>query len=370
MNAAMSQTPPGNSLLSTIQHNCDISDAKDHGIYSMCTMVLKLRNLYKWEFGLEPWQEPESSDLLDWIDQKEKYWPTIAQNPFQSISINGHSFPYSDSEAINTTLNEDGYIYGAGYGRSMKAVFYLAKILEQQTVEGCPVVISGKEVAKEMASPFAMTQEKVIYIRREPLRYFLWDHIQELRSSCRLSLRHALDYYGLLEDQKLSQKQFRDKLDYIVNEEMNLFIYHEVGEILETSFDSHMFQTIVANFPASVIELVARAIKDTLADTNQQGLLSYAIQEKRESTLSLYIGFLDGLRKKLFPEIFPAFEQFLKDRDWQLLHQAQFSCRENTLQLAEKICNITQNIRQDSKEEIQAKFNTQILLPLGLDIPE
>ena len=43
-------------LLKTIKHNCDISDARDNGIYSICTLVLKLRNLYKWEHGLEPWE--------------------------------------------------------------------------------------------------------------------------------------------------------------------------------------------------------------------------------------------------------------------------------------------------------------------------
>jgi hypothetical protein len=72
-------------LIQDIQHNCDISDARDHGIYTMCTMVLKLRNLYKWEKGLQPWEEPESADLLDWIDVKENYWATIAGEPFRPL---------------------------------------------------------------------------------------------------------------------------------------------------------------------------------------------------------------------------------------------------------------------------------------------
>ena len=44
-------------VLDTIRHNCDISDARDNGIYSICNLVLKLRNLYKWEHAIEPWQD-------------------------------------------------------------------------------------------------------------------------------------------------------------------------------------------------------------------------------------------------------------------------------------------------------------------------
>ena len=62
------------NLHQAIQHNCNISDARDNGIYSICTLVLKLRNLYKGENGLEPWDEPDSPILLDWIYAKENFW--------------------------------------------------------------------------------------------------------------------------------------------------------------------------------------------------------------------------------------------------------------------------------------------------------
>ena len=76
-------------FIQTIQHNCDISDARDNGIYSICTLVLKLRNLYKWEHGIEPWAEPEPADLLDWIEAKENYWETLAEKDFLPLPVNG-----------------------------------------------------------------------------------------------------------------------------------------------------------------------------------------------------------------------------------------------------------------------------------------
>lgn len=358
------------SIIKDIQHNCDISDARDHGIYSMCTMVLKLRNLYKWEHGIEPWREPEPADLLDWIEAKENYWKTIVEEPYRPLGFNGKKFLPINHEDINSLFNDKQLIYGAGYGRSMKAVFFLAEKIEKRTVTGYPVLILGTERAKEMASPFAMVQDGLIYIRKESLRFFLWDHVQELRSSHRSAFRHGLQIYGLLKNGQLDQEQFKDKLDTIVEEEMNLFIYHEVGEILQTTLDSTTQQTIITHFPGSVIEHICRSIKDILADTHPDGPLAYIVREQRESTLSFYIGFLDGLRKELFPEIFCAWEQFLEKRDWQCIEQARSQCREKNLQLARKLKTISQEIGLEPDENIQQRFNNQIILPLGLDIPQ
>lgn len=366
----MTTSNQDSSIIKDIQHNCNISDARDHGIYSMCTMVLKLRNLYKWENGLEPWQEAEPAELLDWIEAKENYWETIAKEPYRHLDINGCTYLPDDSAGINANFSDKQMVYGAGYGRSMKAVFFLAEKVEQRTVAGFPVFILGKERAKEMASPFAMAQDGVIFIRKESLRFFLWDYIQELRSSCRSSFRHALQLYGLLQDGQLDQQKLKDSLDNIVDAELDLFIYHEVGELLQTTFDSSTLQKIVSRFPGSVYELVSRSIKDILADTHSGGLLAHLIREKLETSLSFYVGFLDGLRKELCPEIIDALQQFCDDRDWQGIEQARIICRENTLQYAEKIKTISQMIGHASDDHVRDLFNRQILLPLGLDIPQ
>jgi hypothetical protein len=358
-------------IIRDIQHNCDISDARDHGIYSMCTMVLKLRNLYKWEHGIEPWQEAEPADLLDWIDSKEKYWQTIAEQSYRKIKLNGSLYPPEDLLKINRAVNNAGLVYGCGYGRSMKAVFFVAEKLEELCISGCRVIILGKELAKEMASPFAMTQEGTIYVRRESLRYFLWDQIQELRSSCRTSFRHALQLYGVLDENgQLGQNLLKEKIDVIVDAELSLFIYHEIGEALQKTLDSATLQKIIITFPASVIELVCRSIKDILADTHPQGLLMHLIREKRETSLSFYIGFLDGMRKMLFPEIFEAFNIFLKNSDWQAIEQAREQCRKRNLELARRVKKISAGIGIQADEEVQEKFLSQVVEPLGLDTPD
>lgn len=357
-------------FIRTVQSNCDISDARDNGIYSICMLVLKLRNLYKWEQGIEPWEEPESADLLNWIDNKENYWEKIIDEPYQDIPIGDSAVDPYDVTAINQQLAARKVLYGAGFGRSLKSIFFVADIIKEDLVEGCPVFVLGREKARELSSPFAMLQDGTIIIRREPLRFFFWDHIQEIRTSSKTSLYHALKTYDILEDGVLSQKKFRDRLDTIVDEEIPMFIFHEVGEKLQQSFDSLVLKKIITTFPDSAIEYVSRAVKDILADTHPDGMISYIVREQREASLGFYVGLLAGLRKELFPQLTGRFDTFLITRDWRVIEDARLQCREKNLQIAEKITDIAQLIDKEPAEAVQLRFNEEILIPLGLDAPE
>jgi hypothetical protein len=365
MKSTIPPIPESFPFIQDIQHNCDISDARDHGIYSMCTMILKLRNLYKWENQLQPWEEPAPADLLDWIEAKENGWATIAGESFRPLSISGKPLDPMDLEEINSALQGHQVVYGAGYGQSMKSVFFLAEKIERRRSEGCPILILGKELAREMASPFAMVQDGLIIIRREALRFFFWDQIQEVRS-CSNSLQQALQHYGVFNNTTLDRDRLKSALDHIVDEEMNLFIYHEIGEILQTTFTSGSLRTIIGHFPGTVIEHVGRAVKDILADTHPRGLLSYIARNRREASLGFYITFLDGLRERLFPEIIKAWQRFLADRDWQHIERARSTCWERTQRVAEQITAITQTIDITPDDCIMSRFNRQILEPLGL----
>lgn len=362
--------PPSDELslfIQDVQHNCDISDARDHGIYSMCTMVLKLRNLYKWEQELEPWEEPEPADLLDWIDAKENYWAAIAREPYRLLSASGKTMEPLDLEEINSTLGQEKMHYGGGYGRSMKTVFFLADKVEERRDAGCSIVILGREWAREMASPFAMVQDGLIIIRKNALQSFFWDQIQEVRSSCRTSLQRALQSYGVVKDGKVDRKRLREVLDDIVEQEMNLFIYHEIGEVLQTTFPSSALRDIIDHFPGTIMEFVGRTVKDILADTHPYGPLAYVVREKRDSSLGFYLTFLDGLREKLFPEIGDAWRSFDDDGNWNHIERARSLCWERNQLVAQQIREIAETIGRDPDETVMDRFKSLILTPLGLE---
>ena len=359
------------SLLKTIKHNCDISDARDNGIYSICTLVLKLRNLYKWENGLEPWQEPDSPVLLDWIAAKEEYWETIQDKSFSRIPVNGKEIDPFLLPVINDYLSSDNQIYGAGYGRSLKAVFFIAEVLEDRLVEGCPTLILGKEKARELSSPFAMLQDDVIYIRKEPLRFFFWDQIQEINPSCRTAMQQALACYGPLKDGcSVDREKLIDVFDSIIDRELEIFIYHEVGENQENLVDSFELKKIISVFPASALELVARAVKDILADTHPKGLLGYILAKEKKSSLGFYVSFLDGMRKHLCPEINEASKQFWKNGDWSLIEKARMESRMKNEEIGARLQDMSSRLdRGESPDEVRVWAEKNVLAALGLHVP-
>ena len=53
------------TLIEEVRWNCDIASAGQAGHFSLCGLLMRLRQLYKWEHGLAPWREPEVAAILD-----------------------------------------------------------------------------------------------------------------------------------------------------------------------------------------------------------------------------------------------------------------------------------------------------------------
>lgn len=354
-------------LTRAIQRNCDLSDAQFGAGFSLCTLILKLRNLYKWEQGLEPWQEPESAVVIDWIEAKEGRWQEIGDREFEALPINGSAVNPYDLKSVNDSLAGQNLYYGAGYGRSLKSIFFLAEVRDRFLVAGCPVLVLARELARELSAPFALLQEDLIIIRQEPLRFFFWDQIQELRAATRLPLRHALHHFGVIaEDLTLDQQALRERLDTMVESEIPVFIHHEIGELRETGLDSEALHALIAAFPDTPIELVARGVKDILADTHPQGMLSFILGERREASLSFYLGFLDGIRKHLFAEIAPAYRQFRDDADWVVIARARDQARAANLARAAILQVAARDLATIGSGPVGERLKGELLIPLGL----
>ena len=92
------------SFTRQVLQNCDISDANNAGLYSICGLALRLRDLYKWEKQLPPWEERNSSEILDWIEAKENRWEAFAENDYQELFLFGKTFDPFDSDGVNVVL--------------------------------------------------------------------------------------------------------------------------------------------------------------------------------------------------------------------------------------------------------------------------
>ena len=345
-------------LKNQVLHNCEISDARHAGLYSICGLALRLRDLYKWEKGLAPWNERDSSEILDWIGAKEQKWENIADNDYHPISILGHQYDPFDTLAINAVLKPHRLFYGAGYARSLKPSFFLADIDDIRNVCGYSVYILGRELARDLLTIPSLAQDNTVLLRKESARMFLWDQLLYIKKSGRAALKFALQSCGLNDEQP---KTLRRNLDKIFAVQQDTYIYHEIGEIKDTVFERDIWREVIAAFPHTGVELLARAVKDLLADTNPYGTLRHFIQTRKTASLSFYVAFFDGLAKALFPELGACFPEFIKTRNWQIIEGAVGTGFDTAKHLAAQIIQIYQAGKRKNdpawtKDEIEKRL--------------
>jgi hypothetical protein len=352
------------NLTSQVLENCAISDSRHAGLYSVCGLALRLRDLYKWEKGLDPWVEMDSSEILDWIGEKEENWDQLEEKEFSDITILDKTYDPFDAKGINAVLEPQGLLYGAGYVHSLKPSFFLAVLEEKRQIDGYPVYILGRELARDLLTMPALSQNDSILIRQEAAKLFLWDLIFFIKKSARGALRFALESYGLKEQDSTA---LRSNLARISAAEIETYVYHELGEIRDTVFDRDIWRDIIATFPHTPIELLARVVKDLLADTNEYGKLHHIVRERNAASLALYAAFLDGLRKELFPELKEAFRAFMETDNWQVIEEAISRGHDRAKDYAEVISSLFRKGRQKNDMKwVEVEMEKRLLSPLGI----
>jgi hypothetical protein len=306
-------------LTRQVLENCDISDARHAGLYSTCGLALRLRDLYKWEKGLNPWEEKDSSEILDWIGHKEQKWEKLADKNYVELSLQGKQYDPFDTIDINQVLETHGLLYGAGYAYRLKPAFFLSAIENKGQTAGHTVYTLGQELARDLLTLPALSQDNSILLRTESAKLFLWDQISYIRKSGRPALRFALEQCGLKEQ---TPQVLQGNLTAILAAQKDNYIYHEIGEMQDTVFTSNIWREIIAAFPHTPIELLTRAVKDLLADTNEYGTLPHLARKRKAAALGFYVAFYDGMVKELFPELRLAFKDFIQTGNWHIIEEA------------------------------------------------
>ncbi len=313
--------PAAQTITQQVRRYCDISDAQHAGLYSTCGLALRLRDLYKWEHALDPWQEKDTSEILDWIGEKEALWETLHDATYADLMIEGNRYDPFDTPAINAALAPYGLFYGAGYAFRLKPTFFLAEIDHNSHRNGYPVLTLGRELARDLLTLPALTQDQRILLRTDSARLFLWDQLTYIKKSGRSTLRFALAHCGLKrQDPEALQKH----LPAILAAQEDNYIYHEIGELRDATFDADIWRELIAAFPHSPVELLARGLKDLLADTHPDGTIHHLVAKRNLAGLGLYAAFMDGMLKELFPQLREAFNDFTKSRNWRMIKEAAF----------------------------------------------
>ena len=318
--------------LEAVRSNCHITDAKYATDYTLCVYLLKMREYYRWEHNIPFNEKLPHQQLTDWLSKRENHWDSLEKSEFKPIPVQGTLHDPFDADTINHALNELGFVYSSGYGRNMKPVFYLGALESRKTDNGYTLVVSGKEYARDLASPPAMSLGKTIFVRRESLRRMLWEKVEEWRwNKPANAMQNALGCYDF--DNTVEQS-----LDAMTDNELQSAILHEIGEVRAGELLGNDWKAMLASMPHSKAEIMVRAVRDHLADalSTLPGLLS----GMTTASLHFYVANMANMRKDLFPKLVAAYEIWTVTGNTRALEQLTDEAAAHWQVLAEKMLDI------------------------------
>ncbi len=309
-------------LVPQVRDNCAVADAAVAGRFSLCGLLLRLRNLYKWERDIPPWREQETAEVLAWVSQREELWEGLLEAEPRELSLGGRGYDPFDTEGINALTNEHGLVYGAGRVGGQAPVFFLARQSGAERGNGMVIHHLGAELTQDILFLPGLRQGDHIYLRSGPFPYLLWDMLADPRPSQAAFKRYALTAYGLDYTQALTKPSW-DILAPVISGEMNTVLWHELGEASDAAGAAGLLARAAGEHPGSDVEHFVRGVKDLMADCGPGGRLAHIIAAQARGTLALYPVWLAGFLRLLFPEIDPAVKQFMDLGDWEPVEQAR-----------------------------------------------
>jgi hypothetical protein len=299
-------------LSATVQHNCHVSDARHARNYTLCTYLLKMREYYRWEQGYPFNASLPREELGDWITGREVLWEALEEQGFEPLRLAQGEIDPFETSAINRELTMQGLVYSGGYGGHAAPHFFLAELLSKGERHGLPVLIAGREHARDLAAPPAMLLDGTLFIRRESVRRMLWEKIEEWRwKKHQDAMARALACYDFDAD-------FDRALERMTDNEVESALLHEIGEWRAEEQLGQDWNALLLCVSGTRGELVARAVRDHLADC--VSTLPALLEQENEAGLHFYFANLKGMRRELFPELGEAYQRWVADGQLNALH--------------------------------------------------
>lgn len=316
-------------LLEAVQRNCHIADARHAREMTLCTYLLEMREFYRWEHELPPGVALARDDIGRWISEREALWEAVVDHEFQPLPLGGTMRdPFAAAE-INAALLSAGLVYGAGIGRFHKPHFFLGRLARSETHDGLTVLVCDCEYARDLTAIPAALQNGTVIIRRESLRQWLWEKAEAWGVKQKPgAMARTLEGYGYADDPAGALARMTER-------ETETLILHERGEHAAGRLLGPEWETMIAGFTSRRPELVARAVRDNLADC--LSTLPALIAADNRPSLHFWFANFDGLRRELFPRLTAAYEVFLANGDAVPLSDAVAAGTGHWLRVAQQL---------------------------------
>jgi hypothetical protein len=283
-------------LAAAVQFNCDLADALHARDSALCTYLLGMREYYRWASGAPCGRPLAHGDVGRWITARESAWEDIAADgaSYRRLPLGGapEGIEPFDEAAANRALAALGLVYGAGLGRFGAPLFFLAQRDRAEHRDGVPVVIAGRELARGLAAPPALSRDGRVLVRTDALRRWLWTRVEGgRRQPADAALAALLAHHG---------GDGEDTVERIVRSETETLVLHELGEVQAAALLAG-WETMLAGLADRHTEVVLRAVRDLLADCLVT--LPALIERRAAGSLHFWYATLDPTRRALAPEL-------------------------------------------------------------------
>jgi hypothetical protein len=339
--------------LSAVRNNCHISDAQHATDFSLCVYLLKMREYFRWENRLPFGAALSHHELTDWLTERERLWETVGERPFESIPVGKREYDPFDADMINDQINDLGYVYSSGIGRNLKPHFFIGLLEQIRRHNGYTLYLSGREYARDLTAPPAMSLGSSIFIRRESLSRMLWEKLEEWRwNKPANAMQKAIACYDF-------DSLPEEALNRMVDNEIRSVMLHEIGEVMAGKILGRDWENLLSALSQSRAELMIRAVRDQLADS--LSTLPGLLEEGNPASLHFYVANLGNLRRSLCPTLVAAYESWEKTGDISKLEAVARKGCEHWSTVAGDILAFYREGPADLQERIVTRVETAVL---------
>lgn len=343
-----------NILKESVQHNCNIADAQFAGDYTLCVYLLKMREFYRWEMGHGYDDSLPSESVGEWLKSREALWEGLEEAEYKAIHTGQDALDPFETEEVNRNLNPQGLIYSGGLGCKCRPHFFLGELEHEEKSSDYHLLVAGKELARDLTAPPAMSLGSTIFIRRESLRRMLWEKLEESHwDKGETPMRRAIAAYPF--DTNVEQA-----LDYMTNDMIAQLILHEIGEVKAGKILGGEWEELLATLPRSRVEILLRAVRDNLADSlsTLPGLLD---SDADPQQIHFFMANLNGMRKQLSPSLVSAYQHWLETGERSQLRAVTEKGADHWQQVAQQVLENYRNLGDDGLRQTQDLIEQQAL---------
>jgi len=340
-------------ILSNIQTNCNIADAKYAGNFTLCIYLLKMREYFRWEKGFGYSSNLPQSEVGQWLVEREELLNELEDKEFNCLEINNNAIDPFDTKTINQHLVPNGFIYSAGLGQQSKPHFFLGELEEHKTYNGFNIYISNKEYARELSAYPAMSIGTDIFIRRESLRRMLWEKLETWRwNKPKNAMERALKFYDF-------DNNVESALDEMTSVEIEATTLHEIGEIKAGELLGSKWHDLLLSLPRCKAEIMLRAVRDHLADS--LSTIPNLIENKQTASIHFYFANFTLMRKELFPSLLEKYQYWLDTNDHTKILEHATQSKDHWLKIANNAIELYEQHNKNTNVAIEKMIENNIL---------